>query len=100
MPAAPATGRARPAATSLRDIAATLIARIGDTLESIAHAIFPKNLTARRTYIEALRDANPSLSTLGENDPIPIDTPIALPDLRTFARGRHSSQIAREDSQA
>ena len=99
MAAAPATVRAQPAATSLRDIAATLIARIGDTLESIAHAIFPKNRSAKRTYIEALRDANPSLATLGENDPIPIDTPIALPDLRTFAKGRRSSQIAQEDSQ-
>jgi pilus assembly protein FimV len=88
---APATARAQPPATALRDIAATLVARIGDTLESIAHAIFPRNRSARRTYVEALRDANPNLATLGENDPIPVDTPVALPDLRTFAKGRSSA---------
>ena len=93
---APATARAQPPATTLTDIAATLMARIGDTLESIAHAIFPKNSGARRTYIEALRDANPSLATLRDSDPIPVDTPVALPDLRTFAKGR-SSHLARQE---
>ncbi|HEX7605398.1 MAG TPA: hypothetical protein VF348_01720, partial [Usitatibacter sp.] len=67
---------------------ATLIARIGDTLESIANAIFPGNRAAKESYIQALRDTNPPLAALGERDPIPIDTPIALPDLRTYARAR------------
>jgi phage tail protein X len=67
---------------------ATLIARIGDTLESIAKAIFPGNAPAKQSYIQALRDANPPLATLDERDPIPLDTAIALPDLRAFARAR------------
>lgn len=73
-------------------IAATLIARIGDTLESIARAIFPDNRRARSSYIVAMREANPPLATLGERDPIPVETPIALPDLRTFAQHRGASQ--------
>ena len=73
-------------------IAATLIARIGDTLESIAHAIFPDNRRARASYIVAMREANPPLATLGEREPIPVDTPIALPDLRTFAQHRAASR--------
>jgi hypothetical protein len=65
---------------------ATLIARIGDTLESIAHAIFPDNRAAKKSYIAALRESNPPLAALGNEDPIPVETPIALPDLRAFAR--------------
>ncbi|MFZ3322287.1 MAG: hypothetical protein WA190_07930 [Usitatibacter sp.] len=83
--------------SSILPAIATLIARIGDTLESIAKAIFPDNANARRTYIDALREANPPLAPLKDNEPIPIDTPVALPDLRTFARARHvapSPQVA------
>ncbi len=81
--------RAAPAggiAASIPDAVATLIARIGDTLESIANAIFPGDRAAKKSYIEAMRESNPPLAALGDRDPIPIDTPIALPDLRTFAR--------------
>ncbi len=89
-PAAPAP---RPGmATSIPDAVATLIARIGDTLESIADAIFPRNRVAQKSYIEALRESNPPLAALGERDPIPVDTPIALPDLRTFSRGHAPSE--------
>ena len=83
-PNAPTQPTAAPA--GLAAAVATLIARIGDTLESIAHAIFPRNRAAKTAYIAALRDSNPPLASLGERDPIPVDTPIALPDLRTFAR--------------
>jgi len=97
--AAPAIARAQPDSPSLRAIAATLIARIGDTLESIANAIFPRNRPAKKAYIEALRETNPALATLGESEPIPLDTPIALPDLRTFARSRpsHATNTPREE---
>ncbi|HEY4999564.1 MAG TPA: hypothetical protein VII36_10485, partial [Usitatibacter sp.] len=80
---------------------ATLIARIGDTLESIANAIFPHNGGAQKSYIQALRDTNPPLAALGERDPIPVDTPIALPDLRTFARApsRVGAQLAQSRAQ-
>ena len=58
-----------------------LVARIGDTLESIASAIFPRNRAAKKSYIAALRETNPSLAPLADTEPIPVDTPIALPDL-------------------
>jgi pilus assembly protein FimV len=83
----PPRDEAAPAPVSFPSIA-TLIARIGDTLVSIANAIFPGNAPARQSYIQALRDANPALATIDERDPIPLDTAIALPDLRAFARAR------------
>jgi hypothetical protein len=86
--AVPGDASAAPAAATVRSITATLMARIGDTLESIANAIFPRNRAARKSYIEALRESNPPLAVLADKEPIPIDTPIALPDLRTFARAR------------
>ena len=81
-------------------IAATLIARIGDTLESIARAIFPDSRRARESYIDAMREANPALAPLGEREPIPVDTPIALPDLRTFAQHHPAkrTQLASSES--
>ncbi|MEP7069548.1 MAG: hypothetical protein ABI789_09920 [Usitatibacter sp.] len=93
---APKSEPAGPAA-NLSSAVATLIAHIGDTLESIANAIFPRNRVAKKSYIEALRKSNPSLAPLGDNDPIPVDTPIALPDLRTFshARAAHEAPTAR-----
>jgi pilus assembly protein FimV len=84
---APPQDATAPAPVSFPSIA-TLIARIGDTLASIASAIFPDNAPARQSYIKALRDANPPLATIDERDPIPLDTAIALPDLRSFARAR------------
>ena len=85
---APQGATPAPAAPAAFPSIATLIARIGDTLESIANAIFPRNRAAKNSYIRALRETNPPLASLGERDPIPVDTPIALPDLRTFARAR------------
>ncbi len=76
---------AGPSAAPL-SIVATLIARVGDTLESIANAIFPHNRGVKKSYIEALRASNPPLASLADTDPIALDTPIALPDLRTFPR--------------
>jgi hypothetical protein len=86
--AAAPSGASGFAASRMGSIVATLVARIGDTLESIANAIFPRNRAAKKSYIAALRETNPPLASLGDSDPIPIDTPIALPDLRTFARSR------------
>ncbi len=73
-------------------IVATLIARVGDTLESISNAIFPGNRGAKKSYIDALRATNPPLAALADTDPIPVDTPVALPDLRTFARALAPAQ--------
>ena len=62
--------------------------RPGDTLKSVASAIFPRNRGARRVFIEALREENPGLAPLKDDDPIPAGSPLRLPDLRTFAKGR------------
>ena len=62
--------------------------RPDDTLKSIATAIFPLQRGARRVYIEALREENPSLAALRDEEPIPVGSPLRLPDLRTFAKGR------------
>ena len=78
-----------PEASSLLPSITTLIARIGDTLQSIARAIFPDNSNARRSYIDALRESNPPLAPLADDAQIPVDTPVALPDLRSFAKARH-----------
>ncbi len=94
---APATpGAFAPAAP--RGILATILARIGDTLESLARALVPRGNSARRDYIAAMRAANPSLQSLGEQDPIPEGTSVALPDLRlaTVARPRAETQAATE----
>ena len=90
-----ATGRAlaapgpAPEPSSLLPSIATLIARIGDTLQSIARAIFPDNSSARRSYIDALRESNPPLASLDDDAQIPVDTPVALPDLRSISAARH-----------
>lgn len=67
----------------------------GDTLKAIATAIFPNNRTARRVYIEALREDNSAQAPLKDDEPIPVGTAIVLPDLRTFARGRRVTEAPR-----
>ena len=69
----------------------SLTARPGDTLQSVASAIFRRNRAARRDYLEAIRAANPALASLADGDPIAAGSAIALPDLRTFARSRHAA---------
>ena len=69
-----------------RGILATILARIGDTLESLARAIVPDHRNARRDYIAAMRASNPSLQSLSDSDPIPEGTAVALPDMRLASR--------------
>lgn len=68
-------------------IGASLAARPGDTLQSIAVQVFPDDPTARSQYLAALREANPELARRGDG-PLPAGAAISLPDLRTYARGR------------
>jgi pilus assembly protein FimV len=81
-PAASPPARDRGAALP---VVARLPARSGDTLASIAHAIFPGNAEARQRYIAAMRRQNAALSTLGDDQPIAQGTRVALPDLHAFA---------------
>ena len=65
---------------------ANLRARPGDSLRSIAAAVFPRNRQAQSQYLAALREANPAIAAHAGNEALPEGTVIALPDLRTYAR--------------
>jgi hypothetical protein len=82
--AAPTVEAARPAAS------VKLGAREGDTLASIANAIFPRDRAARSAYLKALRETNPDLAARGDREPIASNEAVALPDLRTFMQGRRT----------
>ena len=79
----PRVARATPSATTA---VATLAARPGDTLQSLATQVFPREARARRAYLAAMRAQNPALADLSDTDPLPEDAQVALPDLRTFMR--------------
>jgi pilus assembly protein FimV len=66
-------------------VVARLSARSGDTLASIAHAIFPGNAEARARYMAAMRRQNSALSGFGDDQPLTEGTQVALPDLHAFA---------------
>jgi len=57
----------------------------GDTLASIAAAIYPKRRAVAEAYVASLRAANPTLAELAPDEPIAPGTPIVLPDLRRFS---------------
>lgn len=65
---------------------ASLRARGGDSLRSIAAAVFPRDRLAQAQYLSALREANPALASQPVGDTLAEGTVIALPDLRTYAR--------------
>jgi len=62
-----------------------LVAVAGDTLASIATAIYPRRQAVRDAYVGAIRAANPAVAALGAQDPIPPGTAITLPELRRFS---------------
>ena len=78
--AAPTVAASRPPP----EIGTRLGTREGDTLESIASAIFPRDRAARGAYLAALRESNAGLAARGDREPIPPNETVALPDLRTF----------------
>lgn len=57
----------------------------GDTLESLATAIYPKRRAVRDAYVRALQAANPPLAALAPGEPIPPGSAVVLPDLRRFS---------------
>ena len=68
-------------------IGASLAARPGDTLASIAGQVFPDDRNARAQYLAALREANAELARRDDGS-LPAGATIRLPDLRTYAKGR------------
>jgi pilus assembly protein FimV len=57
----------------------------GDTLASLAAAIYPRQRAAREAYLSALRAANPAVAGLADDAPIAPGTTMVLPDLRRFS---------------
>ncbi|HUI99506.1 MAG TPA: hypothetical protein VLY46_04680 [Usitatibacter sp.] len=78
-------GARRASAVERLPLVTTLSARDGDSLESLAHAIFPNDRSVRARYVEAMRAANASLAARGDAEPLAPGTQVALPDLRAFA---------------
>ncbi|MBX3715145.1 MAG: tail protein X [Burkholderiales bacterium] len=62
-----------------------LVTVAGDSLASIATAIYPRGQAVRDAYVGAIRAANPAVAALGAQDPIPPGTAITLPELRRFS---------------
>jgi phage tail protein X len=91
--------RGDPVAPSVPTITASLDARSGDTLAGLASKVFPRNNTARDRYLQAMREVNPALASLGDSDPIPAGANVALPDLRTFGRDARAQIAASEARQ-
>jgi len=58
----------------------------GDSLASLATAIYPNDPAAREAYLRALRRDNAALASLGAEEPIAVGTILVLPDLHEFAR--------------
>lgn len=61
-------------------------ARSGDSLASLARAIFPDDDSIRARYLQAIRAENDALSGFGDEEALPEGTGVALPDLHAFAR--------------
>jgi pilus assembly protein FimV len=57
----------------------------GDTLASVAGAIYPHNPSARTAYAQAIRSENPALADLVDDAVIASGTTLVLPDLRKFS---------------
>lgn len=99
-PAAPLAPVSPPASAGAPTTASTPLAqapaagsfpvRQGDSMESLARLMFPRQREAQRAFIAGLRERNPSLSALGDRDPIPADAAVELPDLRALPRVREA----------
>jgi hypothetical protein len=68
--------------------------RAGDSLESLAKLMFPRQRETQRAYMEALRERNPALAHLAPQEPIPADAAIELPDLRQLPKPRAQAEVA------
>jgi hypothetical protein len=57
----------------------------GDTLSSLARGIHPGSPSRQAQYIAALRSLNPALAGLADNAPLPVNSQLVLPDLKTLS---------------
>jgi outer membrane biosynthesis protein TonB len=83
-------------------VVARLNAGSGETLETMAAKVYPREGEARRRYLHGLRQLNPQYAASGTT--VPEGTPLALPDPRTIrmprAAPREATQLARTEPPA
>ena len=80
----PAPRAAAPSAIGAPPSLGAFPVRPGDTMDSLAALLFPRNRAAQRAYVDAMRERNPALAALGGADPLPVDAAVELPDLRSI----------------
>ncbi len=57
----------------------------GDTLQSIAKGIHPRNRVRQRQYLQAMRELNPELGTIADDAGLKAGTVLRSPDLKTLS---------------
>jgi pilus assembly protein FimV len=57
----------------------------GDTFSSLARGIHPGDRARQNQYIVALRALNPALAGIANNAPLPLNSQLVLPDLKTLS---------------
>ncbi len=63
----------------------------GDTLSSLARGIHPGAPSRQAQYIAALRGLNPALAGVADNAPLPVNSQLVLPDLKTLSSAAQRS---------
>ena len=66
----------------------------GDTLTSLASGIHPGSRARQSQYIIALRSLNPGLAGIANNAPLPANSQLVLPDLKTLSAGTARTSAA------
>ncbi len=93
-PMAPSrTARPRPAATTASG-GRTWTTAPGESLDSLARALYPDDGAARRRFVRATAQANPVLfpDDAARSRPLPAGTPLVVPDLRRLATPESGAQ--------
>ncbi len=87
-PTSPVQQTSRPApAKSTPSTGRTWTTAPGESLDSLAHSLYPDDAAARRRFIRATAAANPGLFEQAGSQarPLPVGTALAVPDLRTLS---------------
>jgi hypothetical protein len=69
----------------------------GDTFSSLARGIHPGDRARQNQYIVALRALNPTLAGIANNAPLPLNSQLVLPDLKTLSSA--ANRAARKRTQ-
>ncbi|MBL8524735.1 MAG: hypothetical protein JNN20_13675 [Betaproteobacteria bacterium] len=72
----------------------------GDTLQSIARGIHPKNRLRQRQYLQAMRGLNPDLAKFADSAPLVAGTQLRTPDLKTLSGILPTTTVAKAAADA